>query len=314
MKQIISLYSGADGLGFGAKLASFPPTIAIDIDSDCCKTVKLNNPECEVLNERVQDIADSLPNKPHVIIGGPPCQDFSNANTKRQFDLTLVNEFWNIVEKLKPKYYLMENVPGLFLKFKKGSSKFLNCANYGVPQTRRRRFWTNISIPKATYAKKSQNDLFGGKLKKWVSVREALNLSKDWFISPTGFADKNKKEITRRINEPAQTIVCGNEYQLTNYKIFSTKYLKYKNPIMFKKHPPISLDKPASTIKARDRASPDDYISDQTYARKLTNLELAILQGFPKEFKFYGSKTSVRKQIGNAVPPPIGKAFFENTF
>jgi len=262
------------------------------------------------LNERVKDIADSLPKKPHAIIGGPPCQDFSNANTNRQFDLTLVNEFWNIVEKLKPKYYLMENVPSLFRKFKKGSSILLNCANYGIPQTRRRRFWTNLPIPKAIYAKKPQNDLFGTELKKWVSVREALNLSIEWFISPTGFEGQNQKEITRRVNEPTQTIVCGNQYQLTNYKIFSTKYLKYKNPTYYNKHKPNQLDKPAQTVLNKDRGT-EGYMTDGIFARKLTNKELAILQGFPKEFKFYGNKTSVRKQIGNAVPPPIGKAFFE---
>lgn len=306
MRQIISLYSGADGLGYGAKLAKFESTIAIEKDFDSTRTIMLNNEECDVYHSTVKEIRSILPKRPFAIIGGPPCQDHSSANTQKTHDMTLVNEFWEIVDELKPKYYLMENVLGLYYKIKdKHPAMVLNCADYGVPQTRRRAFWTNIPLPKSTHNKNAK------KLKKWVSVKEALGLSGERFISPTGFLDQNQKEITRRINEPAQTIVLGNEYQLTNYKIFSLKYLKQK-----KRYDSRSffheLEKPSRTILGKDLGSqPSEMISDGIFARKLTNKELAILQGFPKDFKFYGGIVSVRKQIGNAVPPPIGKAFFE---
>lgn len=345
--KTISLYSGGGGIDEGVKQAGFTTTLAIDIDKDCCKTVHANSPTTEVICGKVSDFKNSI-GKADIIFGGPPCQDFSNANTKRKFNLTEVNLFWEIIETVKPKYFLMENVPALFIKFKKRSSKLLNVANYGVPQTRHRRFWTNLSIPKATHAKKPSDDLFGNKIKKWVLVKEALNLdgiiidgkqsgrdkggrdfglrkystdrpshtllvdSMEWFISPTGFKAKNQKLISRSIDEPSQTIVVGNEMQFTNHKIYSMKYLKEKNPIMFEKHKANNQDSPAFTIDTKDRGiTPSGMITDGLNARKLTNEELAILQGFPKGYIFYGTKTSTRKQIGNAVPPPIIKAFFK---
>jgi len=310
MKQIISLYSGADGLGFGAKLAGFPPTIAIETDSNCCKTIKLNNPECEVLNERIQDIADSLPKKPYAVIGGPPCQGFSPANPDRNFDLTLVNEFWGIVQDLKPKYFLMENVSDLKKKFNKISSFLINCADYGVPQTRLRRFWTNIPLPLTTHAKNPTNTLDGKNLKKWVSVKEALGLENGVI------QDRRHRSFDKRIDhkrnysiaKPSRTIITDTRFWLVSE--LKKKKITFQQRKFFHE-----LNKPARTITTKDHGiQPSMMISDGIYARKLENEELATLQGFPKEFKFYGGKTSTHKQIGNAVPPPIGKAFFENTF
>ena len=106
------------------------------------------------------------------------------------------------------------------------------------------------------------------------------------------------------------TVLANNDMQITDHKIFSTKYLKEKNPVMFEKRKLNEMDQVAFTVTSKDRSIGSDMITDGTYARKLTNEELAILQGFPKEYMFFGSKTSVRRQIGNAVPPPVIKAFF----
>lgn len=143
---------------------------------------------------------------------------------------------------------------------------------------------------------------------------------RDWFISNTGHRTQNREEITRSIDEPADTIVCASTVMLTDYQIKSKKKvrnrvhtledLKKKNPKWYDKHPPNTLDKPASTILAKERSNPNEMITDGKYARKLTNPELAILQGFRTDFKFYGSHGSVRKQIGNALPAAISKAFF----
>ena len=78
----------------------------------------------------------------------------------------------------------------------------------------------------------------------------------------------------------------------------------------FDKHPPTELDVPAHTILNKDR-NINEYLTDGKVARKLTNDELQILQGFPKDYKFSGTKTSVRSQIGNAVPSQPIQAIFE---
>lgn len=338
-QQIISLYCGGGGIDEGLKQAGIKTTLAIDVEKDCLETIKLNHPGCEVICGKVEDYIESLP-KALAVVGGPPCPAFSRAKSDRTFDLCEVNNFWKAVEHCKPEYHLMENVPDIAMVLRKDRFWLVNCADYGVPQTRIRRFYTNLPIPKPTHAKTPSSDLFGNKLKKWVSVREALgldgiiqdrkttfgdgfrNYSTDnpnftvlsdgrvWYVSPLGFANKNKKLISRSVSEPSQTITNGNEYQFTSYKVYSTKYIRGKNPIMYKKYPPNHLDASCSTITAKDRSTASDMITDNLYARKLINEELAILQGFPKEYRFYGNKTSVRKQIGNAVPPPVINAFF----
>lgn len=337
--KCISLYSGADNLGDGFIQAGHKIIICVEQDKDCCETIKLNHPDIEIINKPVSEVLTTLP-KCDCVIGGPPCPEFSRANSNRTFDLCEVNNFIKAIEVTKAKHHFMENVQDLY-KVHKERNFLVNCADYGVPQTRIRRIFTDLPLPPPTHAEFPSERLIGEPLKKWVSVREALGLngliedrktkyfdeieyrrysidkpshtlitdSRDFFISPTGFKEKNNKLISRSISEPSQTIVNGNEMQFTDHKIYSTKYLIGKNPIIYEKHKPNLLNQTSFTVTAKDRSTPSEMISDGTYARKLTNEELAKLQGFRKYFKFYGGKTSVRRQIGNALPSAVSKAF-----
>lgn len=342
--KVLSLYCGAGGIDEGLRQAGIKTTLAIDHEQDCCKTIKLNHPDTETICGKVSDYADSLTGF-DVIVGGPPCPEFSRANSNRSFNMCEINNFWQIIENNKPKFFLMENVQDSKKKLYK-TSYLINCADYGVPQTRLRRFFTNLPLPVPTHAEKPIQNFYGKTLGKWMSVREALNLSdgfledrkttigsgkgdrkirqysidrpsntvitdaRQWFISVDGYQKYNQIEKTRSVDEPSQTVLASRDLQITNYKIYSLKYLQEKNPVMFKKHKPNTLDSPNCTITAKDYATPDCMITDGKYARKLTNEELALLQGFPKDYQFFGNKGSVRKQIGNAVPPAITKAFF----
>jgi len=311
--KVLSLYCGAGGIDEGLKQAGIKTNLAIDWDQDCCETIK-NNHESETLVSSVKDAAESL-GKFDIVIGGPPCPEFSNAKMNRTHDSTEVDLFFDIVDKINPKYWLMENVPGV-IKVCKRRNFLLNCANYGTPQTRIRRFYTNLPVPKESHSKTPSDDLFGNSVKPWVSVKKALGLqgiiedrkttfgekygtdkgkfreypterpsmtiladARPWFISPTGFANKNKKIVSRSINEPAQTIVVANQYRITDKPVYSTKYIKYKN--------------------------------EYKTARHLTIEEMAILQGFPTDYKFAGNKVSIKGQIGRAVPAQPIKAFFK---
>ena len=309
--KCVSLYSGADNLGDGVIQAGHEIILCVEKDKDCCETIKLNHPEIEVINGLVSDHLSTLP-KADCVIGGPPCPEFSRAKSNRTFDLCEVNNFRKAVEICKAKHHFMENVQDLY-QVHKQRNFLINCADYGVPQTRIRRIFTDLELPKPTHSEFPSDRLIGEPLKKWVSVKDALGLEYEildktqqcwkqkiplmdsnnpsntilcdnsdnglWFISPTGFSEKNKKEISRSVDEPSQTIVNGNEYQFTDNHVMSTKYHQFKN--------------------------------EYKMIRKLTNEELAILQGFRPDFKFYGGKTSVRKQIGNALPAPVSRAFFE---
>ena len=337
--KCLSLYCGAGGIDEGLRLAGIKTTLAIDIWNDACETMKINHVYTEVICGKVSDIKSSLGNF-DLVVGGPPCPEFSRAKTNRTFNACEVNNFWDIVEQVKAKYHIMENVQDVIKVIPNKKNYLVNCADYGVPQTRIRRIFTNLPLPKPTHSEFPCNTLFEEPMKKWVSVKEALGLntgiledrtmkhkgddfrthsidkpihtlitdSRDFFISNSGHSTQNRESITRSVDQPADTIVCGSQMIITDYEIKSIK--KIRNRIILDKHPPSELDKTAVTITTKDRGwNGDSILSDGNYARKLTNEELAILQGFRKDFKFYGGKTSVRKQIGNAVPPPLILAF-----
>lgn len=357
MKLVISLYCGADGLGHGIETALGKDNVKfICVDGDpkdentmeysktCLETVKLNHKNVETIHSPVGEIIESLPTKGvFAVVGGPPCQDFSPANTNRGYDLCEVGNFEKAVDHCNPENYFMENVPDINKVYKK-QSYLVNAADYGTPQTRKRRIFTNLQRPKPTHAENPQTNLLGDTLKKWVSVREALNLetgvlqdrkttfgdgfrnynsekpsftllsdSRVWYVSRIGFDSQNGKELTRDIDKPSHTLLASRDMLLTDYPIYSRKYIENNNPEIYKKHPLQKLDRPASTILSKDRGfQGEGMITDEKYARKLTNEECAVLQGFPRTYKFYGNKTSVRRQVGNAVPPQISEAFFRN--
>ena len=310
--KCLSLYCGAGGIDEGLRLAGIKTTLAIDIWNDACETMKINHVDTEVICGKVSDIKSSLGNF-DLVVGGPPCPEFSRAKTNRTFNACEVNNFWDIVEQVKAKYHIMENVQDVIKVIPNKKNYLVNCADYGVPQTRIRRIFTNLPLPKPTHSEFPCNTLFEEPMKKWVSVKEALGLntgiledrtmkhkgddfrthsidkpihtlitdSRDFFISNSGHSTQNRESITRSVDQPADTIVCGSQMIITDYEIKSIKKIRNSNTI-------------------------EDV---KNFARKLTNEELAILQGFRKDFKFYGGKTSVRKQIGNAVPPPLILAF-----
>lgn len=308
MPKVLSLYCGGGGIDQGLKEAGIKTTLAIDFEKDCCETIKLNF-DCEVICGKVSDYKESLENF-DVIVGGPPCPEFSNAKMDKTYDPTEVNHFWDIVDRIKPKYHLMENVPGV-IEVCKRRNFLLNTADYGTPQTRYRRFFTNLPEPVKTHSEFPSQTLFGDEVKKWVSVKEALQINDDCilqdrkttfgegfrnynaddpaitiladsrlWITPTGFKSKNQKIVSRSIDEPSPTILVAGNFLVTDKPVYSEKYHNFKQ---------------------------EDY-----NFRKLTNEELAVLQGFPKGYKFFGSISSVKRQIGNSVPPQVITRFFSN--
>lgn len=349
--KVLSLYCGAGGIDEGLRQAGIKTTLAIDHEQDCCKTIKLNHPDTETICGKVSDYIGSLKGF-DVIVGGPPCPEFSRANSNRSFNMCEINNFWQVIENNKPLYFLMENVQDSKKKLYK-TSYLIDAADYGVPQNRLRRFFTNLPLPPSTHSEKIISNFYGNTLKKWVSVREALNLSdgfledrkntfgenefrkypvdrpshtidancgRDYFISVDGYQKCNQIEKTRPIDQPSQTVLASRDLKLSDHKIYSTKYLTDKArhehqesflqnrtlPVWKKKNHLAPISKPSSTILT-DASDNGIWLNGE---RKLTNDELQILQGFPKDYKFFGNKGSVRRQIGNAVPPAIIKAFF----
>ena len=290
--KVLSLYCGGGGIDEGLKQAGIKTTLAIDVWKDAIETIKLNH-DCETIVGKVGDYLESF-NDFDIVVGGPPCPEFSRANINRTLDMCEVNNFWSVVERCKPKYYLMENVQDVNKKLIKHNF-LINMADYGVPQKRERRFYTNLELPRHTHSEKPQTNLFGEKQKKWISIKEALGLTGIIQNRKSTFEEEEYREYST--DEPSITI-------LTDSRIWF-----YKD-VLEKQHEPMNLNKPSRTITLPHEFG-DDVITDGIYCRKLTSHEKQILQGFPKDYKFHGTKNSVETQIGNAVPPSPIREFFK---
>ena len=141
--KVLDLFCGVGGLSLGFETAGFRSSVAIDNDPEACEAHELNFPHCKVLNADINEIAaDPIAklmeltgtNEFDGVIGGPPCQGFSNMGERSVTDdrSFLTTRFAEIVLKLKPKFFLIENVPGLQ---KIGAKKeFLSwAANFSSP-------------------------------------------------------------------------------------------------------------------------------------------------------------------------------------
>ena len=175
MMNIIDLFSGAGGFSKGFEMAGFQTKLAIEIDIWASETYKFNHKDTLVLTGDIKQLTDLSMlklSKIDGIIGGPPCQGFSLSGKRDRKDPrnSLFIEFVRFVDHFKPKFFVMENVPGLLsmktdIKEKvidiimnqfenigyKVSYKILNAADYGVPQKRKRVFL--IGLPKNSNSK-----------------------------------------------------------------------------------------------------------------------------------------------------------------
>jgi DNA (cytosine-5)-methyltransferase 1 len=249
-----------------------------------------------------------------IVVGGPPCQGFSMAGRRDAKDPrnSLFMEFVRVVNGLKPKFFVMENVPGILTaktekgklvkeiileEFKKIGYRVevrkLHAADYGVPQKRKRVLFTGtntnkpIRFPEPTHFSKSYRKLDGTMTKKWVSVSEVL--------LPKEKVDKSFFHTQKMIDGFKRRKIANEK----RGKGFGAQYLK--------------LDEPSYTISARYWKDGSDALVkySENEMRMLTPEECAVIQSFPKNYKFAGSKREVYTQIGNAVPCLLGEAVAE---
>lgn len=154
MLKVADTFAGCGGLslGFDYLHKDFKIVYAVDNWDIACKSYKSNMPNVHV---ECKDVLTIEPKDfPHVdiLIGSPPCQEFTIARTlgfkKRTFDTSLINWFLSIVEHIKPKYWIMENVPAVKDYVKAPKVKILRMTDYGIPQLRKRMFAGIYEDPK----------------------------------------------------------------------------------------------------------------------------------------------------------------------
>jgi len=290
--KVVSLFSGAGGLDLGLVQAGNKVIWANDIDKDAVATYSKNIDE-NIICADIKDI--NMANIPvaDVIVGGFPCQGFSQANLKRTVEderNQLYKFFYSAIYNKQPKFFIAENVRGILsldggeavkqivADFEKAgyfvTVTLVNLADYGVPQTRQRVFIIgqrkdlgNVMMflfPEKTHDK-------NGNPKPWITIRQALDHYPD----------------------PDKPNGCLNH-------VYSAYKLAYRN---FTGHRITDPDKPSPTILARGNAKGGVCaMPHYNGRRRLTIRESASIQTFPETFEFIGQMNSCYRQIGNAVP------------
>ena len=311
--NIISLFSGAGGLDLGFEKAGFKVIIANEFDKNICPTYRYNHPNTKLIEGDIRKIDESLfPEDIIGVIGGPPCQSWSEAGSMRGIeDLRgqLFYDYIRIIESKKPLFFVAENVSGMLAKKHQESVdefiklfkeigydvylKLLNASDFQVPQDRERVFFigfrkdlkiTNFEFPNAVEDKVFLKDVI------WDLKNNAI----------PGL-DKNKTN--------------GNSCNFLNHEYFIGSF----STIFMSRNRVRSWEEPAFTIQASGRQcqlhpqapkmikiEKDKQIfvpGKEHLYRRLSIRECARIQGFPDDFKFiYENLNDGYKMIGNAVP------------
>lgn len=343
---ILDMFAGAGGISCGLEqIEGFKTVLATDFNEPALKTFKYNHPDAECvlgditdinIKEKVVNLSKKF--KVNMIVGGPPCQGFSNKGKKlgladeRNF---LFLEYIDMVEKIKPEIFIIENVKnmvscadGYFINeivttFKNMGYnidyRILNASNFGVPQTRER----TIIIGSKSF-KFDFDDLTQEEYKK-VTVRDAisdlsyLNSGEGNMVSEyKNNSESDYQKMLRNVNDNKLY-----NHKATNHSDIALKKLALIPPEGNKSDLPKELhgnqkfkttwsrlewDKQSPTIDTRFDTPSNGKNSHPYLDRSITPREAARIQSFPDGYRFLGRKTEICKQIGNAVPPLLAKA------
>lgn len=312
--KVISLFSGCGGLDLGFERAGFEIPVANEYDSTIWPTFEANHPKTTLIKGDIRNIKESdFPDDIDGIIGGPPCQSWSEAGALRGIEDARGQLFYDYIRILKekqPKFFLAENVSGMLANRHSEAVEnivnmfrecgynvtitLVNAKDYGVAQERKRVFY--------------------------IGFRDDLNID---FKFPEGSTIDDNKKITLRdiiwdlqdTAIPAAKSNHHNEEAINNNEYYTGAY----SPIFMSRNRVKSWDEQAFTVQASGRQcqlhpqapkmikhGKNDcrFVEGKEHLyRRMTIREIARVQGFPDTFKFiYTNTNDAYKMIGNAVP------------
>ena len=340
----MDLFSGVGGLSYGfSKLHEFNIVAANEIDKDISIAYSLNHPNVKMMNCSIKDLTEDKlsevigDKKIDIILGGPPCQSYSTLG-KRQMDerANLFMEYKRVLKILNPTAFVFENVAGL-LSVQKGELfqiiqkefehlgynikyQILNAVDYGVPQQRERvilvgmRGTNSFKYPKATH---------GIGLKPYITLKDAIGDLPT--IKPGGrkcsylTSPKNEFQEFMRANAPKK---LTEHFAPKNHKKLIKVMRALKDGESKDDLPPrlrpksgygntyakLWWEKPSTTITRNFACPSSSRCIHPRDSRAMSIREGARLQSFPDDYKFYGTASVKRLEIGNAVPPILSMA------
>lgn len=318
---LMDLFAGAGGFTLGFVQAGFSPVFAVEINRDAAATYETNfGGHCyqEDINE-VENFPEA-----DVIIGGPPCQGFSNLGSHIPDDPR--NQLWRhyvrAVKQARPLIFVVENVPPLLTSAEGQAliceaqlagyavkSCVLNAADYGVPQTRKRAIIIGSRIgpvifPQPTHIDPEKRDLLTFHRSNWVTVGDVI---KDLPLEPTNESLHFGRHPTPRSLERYHHIPPGGNRWNLPVELMPEcwkKKTKGGTDLFGRLH----WNAPSVTIRTEFfKPEKGRYLHPEAH-RPITHREAARIQCFPDDFVFKGSKVEIAKQIGNAVPVKLAYA------
>lgn len=312
---LMDLFAGAGGFTQGFVQAGFCPIFAVEFDKSAAATYEANfGPHC--FDDDINNLESFPP--ADVIIGGPPCQGFSNLGAHIANDPR--NQLWRhyirAVDQVRPAIFVVENVPPL-LNSEEGQElmrearalgynvegRILNSADYGAPQIRKRTIIIGsrigpVKFPEPTHIDPNKRDMFNLHLKDWTTVRQAIG---DLPFEPTDNSLHFGRNPTAKSLERYKHIPPGgNRWNLPLELMPDCWKRKTKGGTdLFGR---LNWDEPSVTIRTEFfKPEKGRYLHPEAH-RPITHREAARIQCFPDNFVFEGSKIQIAKQIGNAVP------------
>lgn len=338
---VISLFSGAMGLDLGLIAAGLKIIVSQDYDKWCAETIRKNghnviegdirqlldiDPECDFLIKSTKFKKDEI----FAVVGGPPCQSFSTAGKRKGVEDErgmLYNEFISVITKIRPRFFIMENVKGLASMASNPNdkesmplihlilSKFkaigyhtvygvLDAVHYGTPQFRERlviigsRDHEKIFLPSPTHFHIHQN-----KNLRWKTLFDAIG-----DIADPGLYGK----FTPTIESYLKLVPEGGNWRSLPselaQKAMGGAYASGGGKAGFYRRLSYSEPSPTLVTSPNQKAT---LLCHPHETRPLSVNEYARIQGFPDTWKFEGKVSDCYRQIGNAVPIPLGKAIGE---
>ncbi len=338
---MIDLFSGCGGVTAGFKAAGFNVLAAVEFDRITAQTYRLNHPEVILYEEDIRSVSPATIMKDCKLVSGQltvlgvcaPCQPFSRQNRFRNGDerASLVLEAVRFVERLRPRFLFVENVPGLGqnpdildtfignlkeLGYKTSVPTIVDAVNYGVPQFRKRFillgtiFDIELRIPEPTHASPEEAARLGKE--KWLTVQDAfvglqdLNSGEMSETDPLHRARKHTPLSLERLrhipHNGGSRDSLPMELQLACHK--NGRNIGYHDV-----YGRMDFNKPSNTLTTGCTNFTKGRFAHPTSDRAITLREAARLQTFPDSYQFYGNYEQISTQIGNAVPIKLAEVF-----
>ena len=330
--NVISLFSGAGGIDYGLEAAGFHTAVALEMDHDCCETLRKNRPEWGVIERSIFDVptaeilerAKLKAGQVDLLVGGPPCQPFSKAGYWSRGDSLRLDDprahtlsaYMRVVEETLPNVFLLENVEGLAFAGKDEGLRLLkdqiaainkktksnykpviqvvSAAEYGVPQLRERVIMVAAKDgSKFVFPEPTHRSPDDDTELKLPRFRTAWDALGDLKLDP-----KEELAVRGKWADLLATIPEGSNYLHHTDRGEGAPLFGWRRrywSFLLK----LAKNRPSWTIQAQPGPAIGPFHWD---SRRLSVRELCRLQTFPDNVQIAGGRTSQQKQLGNAVP------------